>query len=344
VRWMPMLAIAFLLVPACADEPVRAPTVDGAPGAAPSGPAPDPEGPTGTLPRLDPEHGPALAQGTAVALVDAGEAPHRELRYDFSAAPVGSPVGGTFTATHGATGAGSAGELLSAGGPTTVAAPTEVTVTEVDDAGVATVRFTYGRGEVTDPGGMSEPELHHLADAVGGLADAEVTYEVTDRGLTTLVGADLPEVGASGDAADVVVIAERVPAFIQPLPVEPVGTGAVWTVRSTARVGGVPVVHTVTVELLDRDGDVLELLFTIDDADGSDGATGPWSSAERGRPPVSTVALEGGGNVTARLDRPVPLGASKGLTVELVQDALGSEPGAPLERTIVWDASLETTG
>jgi hypothetical protein len=344
VRWMPMLAIALLLVPACADEPVRAPTVDGAPGAAPSDPAPDPGWPTGTLPRLDPDPDPELDRGTAVALVDPGEAPHRELRYDFSSAPVGTPVGGTFTATHGATGTGSAGDPLPAGGPTTVEAPTEVTVTEVDDVGVATVRFTYGRGEVTDPGGLSDPELDRLEDAVGGLADAEVTYEVTDRGLTTLVGSDLPAVGASGAAADVSVIAERVPAFIQPLPDEPVGTGAVWTVRSTALVGGVPVVHTVTVELLDRDGDVLELLFTIDDAEGENGATGPGTSAEPGRPLASTVALDGGGNVTARLDRPVPLGASKGLTVELVHDALGSEPGAPLERTIVWDASLETTG
>jgi hypothetical protein len=72
--------------------------------------------------------------------------------------------------------------------------------------------------------------------------------------------------------------------------------------------------------------------------------TEPGASAEPGRPPASAVALDGGGNVTARLDRPVPLGASKGLTVELEDAALGAGPGAPLDRTLVWDASLETSG
>jgi hypothetical protein len=341
VRWMPMVAIALLLVPACAEEPVRAPTVAGVPEASSSVPAPEGVGPAGVPPRLEP------GQRPTIALVDAGAEPRRELRYDFSSAPLGEPVDGTFTATHGANGAGGP---LPPDAPITVEAPTEVTVTDVDDAGVATVRFAYGRGEVVDPAGIAHPELHRLQDAVDALADAEVTYEVTDRGLATLVGSDPPSIGAPGGGSDAAMIAERVPAFIQPLPAEPVGTGAVWTVTSTAEVEGVPVAHTVTVELLERDGDVLELLFTIEDTGLEDGggARDPAGSSEPGSTTGAAVALDGGGNVTARLDRPVPLGASKGLTVELVLDAAGAEPGTapggPLERTIVWDASLETAG
>jgi hypothetical protein len=56
------------------------------------------------------------------------------------------------------------------------------------------------------------------------------------------------------------------------------------------------------------------------------------------------LTLDGGGNSTTRLDRPLPVGASHGMTAQMILQLLGSDGGEPLQRTIVSDASLETDG
>jgi hypothetical protein len=339
VRWVTAPTLALLLLSACASGQPLAPSIDASPPAERSGGAAIAEdrGTRATAPET------VARDGTTVALVDAGEVPRRELRYDFAGARRGVPVGGVLTTTYGVGGTDRSGDPLPARPPTTLAASTEMTVLDVDDAGTATVAFAFAAGAVTDTGGASPRELERLEALVEGLSLVRSTYEVDSQGFTTLVDVDPPaDRGTAAAAAaggfDAVTVAQRLPAFVQPLPAEPVGVGAVWSVVGTTHLGTLPVTYAMTVELLDLDGDLLELLFTVDDATRAD-----VTSAASGSPvdAVTGLALTGGGNVTTRLDQALPLAAATGMTAEV---ALDPERSTTLQRTIVSDASLETTG
>jgi hypothetical protein len=342
---MATFVAALSLLSACSGAPTPAPSIEASPdGAAPgTTTAPEAGSDTDELTSDDPPTTLAAEEDlgrTTVTLLDVGEEPHRELRYAFSQTP--TPVAGTFTATYGVSGTDAAGEPLPDRAPVTVAAPTEVAVVEVDDDGTATVTFDYGSGEVTDPGALEGPDLAAVESTLEALTEVQATYRVDDRGFVTLLDADGPDTGAGAGGTDVTAIARRVPAFVQPLPAEPVGVGARWTVTTTIEVGGVPVVHTVSVELLERDGELLELLFTIDEADPAAGSEDVDPSADTLT--ISSLSVDGGGNVTTRLDRPVPIGAAKGLTAELQLEVTRGDERTRFDRTILSDASLETDG
>jgi hypothetical protein len=354
VRWIPMLVVALLsLLPACAGGSTPAPAID----ASPEVPAPSTSAAAGhsQRPLDDSRAEPAVpaAEPPVLTLVDAGQTPRQRLRYDFPRTRVDVPISGLLTTTYGLNGTTVSGDPLPDRGPMTMATPTEVTVTDVDDVGAATVAVVFGGGEVVDPGGLERTELEGVEDAVASLAGVRITYQVDDRGLATSLDSAVPDDVRPERAMDLTGIAKRVPAFVQLLPDEPVGVGAVWRVTSTTTVGGVPVVHTVRVELLDIDGELLELLSTVEDAGPAEPARRALPVDPTGSAPgtaavedtvLTSLTLDGGGNVTARLDRPVPVAASKGMTAELLVDVLTGHGAATLERTIVSDASLETDG
>jgi hypothetical protein len=346
---IPFIVAALLLLPACAGDTTPAPSIEATPDTATTptedtdtagdgdgdgGGGDGPPGPAaGGTSASDPD-------STILTLVDAGHAPHQALRYDFSAAKLEVPVPGTVTTTYGIAGTTAAGDALPAREATTVAAPTEMAVVDVDDDGTATVSFAFTGGEIIEPGGAEGQELAGLEAVMEALAGVQTTFEVDDRGFTTPIGLDGP--GASGSRPDVTAITRRVPSFVQPLPAEPIGVGAVWTVQRITHLGGFPVEQSTTVELLDIDGDLIELLFTVTDAV----PTGEEAAAPvlPGQVQLIELTLDGGGNSTTRLDRPLPVGASHGMTAQATLQLLGTDRGEPVQRTILSDASLETHG
>jgi hypothetical protein len=339
-RALPLILAVSLLLPACAGDVAPAPSIE----ASPDTSSPLTDEATGDA-TDDAPPGPAAAgssavssDGTTLSLVDAGDAPRRTLRYDLSEARPEVPLEGTVTTTYGITGTTSAGEPLPAREATTVAAPVEVTVVDVDEDGTAEVSFAFTGGRIVEPGGAEGQELVGLEAIMEALTGVRTTFEVDDRGFSTPIGLE----GLGGSRPDVTAIARRVPSFVQPLPAEPVGVGAVWTVRRVTHVGGFPVEHATTVELLDIDGDVLELLFTVTDAVPTvEGAAVPVLPRQMR---ITELTLDGGGNSTTRLDRPLPIGASHGMTAQMLLQLLGTDGDEPLQRTIVSDASLETNG
>jgi hypothetical protein len=339
---IPLVVAALLLLPACAGDTTPAPSIEATPDTASTPTEGTDTGAGGDGPPGAAAAGTSAsdADRTILTLVDAGDAPRRSLRYDFSAARLEVPSPGTVTSTFGIAGTTAAGESLPAREATTVAAPTEVTVVEVDDAGTATVEFAFTGGDVVEPGGAEGQELARLEAVMEALAGVRTVFEVDDRGFTTPIGLEGSE--ASGSRPDVTAITRRVPSFVQPLPDEPIGVGAVWTVQRITHLDGFPVEHSTTVELLDIDGDLIELLFTVTDAvpTGEEGA----APALPGQVQLIELTLDGGGNSTTRLDRPLPVGASHGMTAQMILQLLGSDGGEPLQRTIVSDASLETDG
>jgi hypothetical protein len=339
-RWIPTLAVALLL-PACGGG-TPSPSIEASPERTPE--VTSSADPADELLAGAPEAD-ASATGLAVprvTLLDAGEAPHRPLRYAFAPGRVEVPAAGTLTATYATAGTTTSGEPLADRGPTTVAAPSEVTIVDLDEDGTATVRVDHRGGQVTEPGGLDPEELRAVEHALDGLGEVWATYRIDDRGFVTPVAEDGPDPARRWAGSDVTALARRVPAFVQPLPAEPVGVGASWTVTRPTEIAGVLVEQTTTVELLERDGDLLELLVTVRDA-GPVGAGSLTASRDR-EVTLTALQVDGGGNVTARLDRPVPVGASHGLTATFAFAVTDVEGRRTIERTVVSDASYEVDG
>jgi hypothetical protein len=339
-RWIPTLVVALLL-PACGGG-TPSPSIEASPERTPEVTAS--VDPTEELLEGAPETDTSTAELAAprVTLLDAGEAPHRPLRYAFAPGRVEVSAAGTLTATYATTGTTTGGQPLADRGPTTVAAPSEVTVVDLDEDGTATVRVDHGGGHITDPGGLDPEERRTVEQALDGLEEVRATYRIDDRGFVTPVAEEGPEPALRWAGSDVTALARRVPAFVQPLPAEPVGVGATWTVTRPTEIAGVLVEQTTVVELLERDGDLLELLVTVQDA-GPVGA-GTLTSSDEVEVTLTALEVDGGGNVTARLDRPVPVGASQGLTATFAFTVSDVEGRRTVERTVVSDASYEVEG
>jgi hypothetical protein len=213
---IPLVVAALLLLPACAGDTTPAPSIEATPDTASTPTEGTDTGAGGDGPPGAAAAGTSAsdADRTILTLVDAGDAPRRSLRYDFSAARLEVPSPGTVTSTFGIAGTTAAGESLPAREATTVAAPTEVTVVEVDDAGTATVEFAFTGGDVVEPGGAEGQELARLEAVMEALAGVRTVFEVDDRGFTTPIGLEGSE--ASGSRPDVTAITRRVPSFVQP--------------------------------------------------------------------------------------------------------------------------------
>jgi hypothetical protein len=340
-RWIPALAVAFLL-PACGGGR-PSPAVDASP--APSAPeVSSPADPADELlGRAPASDRPSTELATPrVTLLDTGEAPHRPLRYAFAPGRVEVPAAGTLTATYAIAGATAGGEPMPDRAPTTIAAPSEVTITELDADGTATISVDHRAGRVTDPGGLDGEELRTVEQALDRLEEVRATYRIDDRGFVTPVEVEAPDPAPRWGGADVTALAHRVPAFVPPLPAEPVGVGATWTVTRPTEIAGVFVDQAVRVELLERDGDLLELLVTVQDAGPTDG--GAVTGSEDVEVTFASLEVDGGGNVTTRLDRPVPVGASHGLTATFAFVVIDDDGRRTVQRTVVSDASYEVDG
>jgi hypothetical protein len=339
-RWIPTLAVALLL-PACGGG-TPSPSIEASPERTP--------GVTSSADPTDELRDPASASAgetselatSRVTLLDAGDDPRRPLRYAFAPGRVEVPAAGTLTATYATAGTTAAGEPLAERGPTTIAAPSEVTVMDLDEDGTATVSVDHRSGHITDAGGLDDEGVRTVEHALDGLEEVRATYRIDDRGFVTPVAEEAPDPAPRWAGSDVTALARRVPAFVQPLPAEPVGVGASWTVTRPTEIAGVLVEQTTTVELLERDGDLLELLVTVQEA----GPVGTGTISTSGDAEVTLTALEvdGGGNVTARLDRPIPVGASHGLTATFAFAVDDADGRRAVERTVVSDASYEVDG
>jgi hypothetical protein len=172
-----------------------------------------------------------------------------------------------------------------------VAAPTETEVLAVDTEGTATVSFGFGTGEVVEPGGLGAAERAAIDQAIGALEGFRTTYAVDTRGFATRVDAGAAEGTGAAGGVGVEAIARHLPGSVQPLPEEPVGAGAVWTVERTTDVGGLLVRQAFTVELLALEDDLVELLFTVEDAAPA-GGTGPFVASDGVRTEVRTIVSD----------------------------------------------------
>ena len=109
------------------------------------------------------------------------------------------------------------------------------------------------RADPVLPEGTEIHHVEHVEESVRALNDTRGRYDLNDRGI--VVDSDVPwTVGQERINPRVTIMLSNVRSAIAtiPLPVEPVGIGAVWEVRREVRIWSARVTQTTRYELVDR--------------------------------------------------------------------------------------------
>jgi hypothetical protein len=225
-----------------------------------------------------------------VTVLDPGNQPRRELRYDFAEGNTEQLV----LQTTGRVVVSMEGQQLPATESPPLRFVMDIAVADVRDDGSARIEFETTSVDVSGDGGATAAAMG--LDALQGLSGWSL---VDTRGYTRDGG-----IGLSNASDQLAQVTDNLEQSLQqlsvPLPAEPVGEGAQWRVVGQVRSGALSLSQTALYTLASIDGDELELIATLEQS-----AT-PQRIEVPGMPAGAAVAtlesLEGKGDSTIRLD------------------------------------------
>jgi hypothetical protein len=241
---------------------------------------------------------PAAAQlpsdSSGVVVVDAGEEPRQELRYDWKVEQserLRSVLTVDVAASEGGQG------VMQMQLP--VSMTIDATVTKVEPDGSAWVALTFqemqfgpmsASGPGVPDGDLAAAEFDAaMASVAPLLTEARVWQRIDDRGQVLTTNVEFPE-GFPLEARQQIAQTTNSVAL---LPKEPVGIGARWEATGTSESQGVAISVTSAMDLVDRDGDDVTVAMSMRDTGGLDT---PMAVDN----PFDEFAIEGTG--TYRLD------------------------------------------
>lgn len=196
------------------------------------------------------------SEGLSIELIDAGEAPRRELRYR---PPVGHSERFVLQIVAADMGAVNGRAMISGTQPSLrMAFRLEVTEAEDDWFGLV------GSVESIDPLDDNPPEMRDLVRRLSqGVVGAEARVAFTSRGLP--IGAQVRAPQGAEDGGDVLVRSalRALTEAVIPTPPAPVGLGASWRIERDVDLSGVPsrIEITYTVERIDEES--VELVMRL---------------------------------------------------------------------------------
>lgn len=184
---------------------------------------------------------------TRVVVTDAGSEPRQTLRFAVAA-------GGTQHATM-TMQMDSAVSLNGRAQPSTALPPMQmgmtVTIPKVEDSGAITATFRYDHLKVLGTGKIAD----QLQAGLAPLSKVTGTLRTTASG--GMIDADLDLPGNLDPTMKSLLdsIKEQLGNMVVPLPSEPVGVGATWTVHTESAIGGIKATIEYSYKLLAHQGD-----------------------------------------------------------------------------------------
>lgn len=195
----------------------------------------------------------------------------------------------------------------------------DVQVAEVSPEGNLRVQTELVAVDLVDREGVQAGMSDMLRGSLGGLVGMTTEGWMTSQGVTTQMNVNMPA-GAPADAQDQAVsMQQNLSSGSLPMPLEAVGVGAVWEVRSRTASNGLVVdeVKLVTLESMFSDAVLLDIQLSQTLADPN--------MVPPGLPPGTQVSItrfesQGGGKSAVRLDRLVPDAGESQMTMEMEFD------------------------
>lgn len=255
----------------------------------------------------------AIQTNGDVVLEEAGASPRQRLRYDMSVGDLQTvqlTLASTITTTM--------DELAM---PTMKMPTTATTITtridEVTKTGMTTVSLRIDAAEIVDAEGVQPMLSKQIENSIGGTVGQSATMVVSDRGIGKSLSFD-DTAKTNPVMTQILESLESTFAMLAtPLPEEPVGPGARWTVESTISQQMVSVTQVVTYTLEGVEDGVLTLGLEVKHA------AEPQKMALQQAPPgaeieLLSLSLEGSGRATLSLSNLAPSEAAVESTSESV--------------------------
>jgi len=206
----------------------------------------------------------------------------------------------------------------------------KVKVVDVKD-GQATITADIAGNDIVGKEGGNPMMVTMMKGAFDGMTGTSLTVTMSDRGEIVPGEIKVPDDAEPMIRQQLESIQQSLGQLALPLPEEPIGSGAKWTVTANMNTGGIDqvVVYTVTVDKID--GDNVTLKTAISSEAGKQEAKlpnmPPGMKAE-----LQSLKMVGTGSQTSILGMPLPAAALSDATTDVVMvvDVPGN-PAGPQE-------------
>ncbi|MCB9752588.1 MAG: hypothetical protein H6713_21755 [Myxococcales bacterium] len=235
------------------------------------------------------------------------------------------------------------------GGPLSLKLPRTRTTMRITMGGEAEGGARHGEVELLDALVLEEPgqiatAARALRQQLPRLKGARGYLLIDARGVVREAEVELPDALAGEEASrelrgTIEGLRETLSQLTVPLPDEPIGEGARWSVSAPrSRKDGISLLHTAICQLRSRRGDELELAFEVVQSAEPQPITAPAELAGA-RVELVSYAAEGTGRMRLELDELFPQWVEMALKSELELRAQGGGPSL----TIGLDIELQAT-
>lgn len=136
-------------------------------------------------------------------------------------------------------------------------------VTQVKPDGSARIEFVIERANAKDVSGVPPMVVSAVDQALQGMVGMKGYTLITNRGVVEAGDVEVPSDAPATVKEMAGKMRESLMQFASPVPVEPVGIGAVWEVTSHPTAGGVKVTQKARQKLVGRNGPHIQTEATV---------------------------------------------------------------------------------
>jgi hypothetical protein len=242
----------------------------------------------------------ALAQ-PVITVQEYGEAPRDEIRYQFTP---DATARATMTMNMQMSMSMGAMQMPSTPIPA-IGVPITMRTTEVRGDGSARYEFEFGTPVIAEGSGGNPALAQMLESSLAAIAGSTGWYRIDSRGNLLESSFNVPAGTPDQTGQMINEMQNQMYQLSAPFPAEAVGAGARWQLTTSVIISGAPLMMTTGYTLLRRDGDIVELGLTIDQATAA--APAPVPGVPSGtEATVSTNDGGGTGKMTIDLKTMLP--------------------------------------
>ena len=216
----------------------------------------------------------------------------------------------------------------------TVEVKMDVTPSAASD-GASTYAFAVTSATRSELDGASERLKKAMDTAVEGMADSKGTLHIDGSGRMSTADYGLPEVPTPGLRPSLAGFQQSFSQLFVVFPETPVGVGASWSSTSHFELSGIPVEQRATYTLKAREGDVLTLAVSFEQAASGDAAA-PAGVALEG----TQFGGRGTGTLTVALDSPFPTQAEAQSRSRVLSSVTMGGAAQPVEMDLLSTLSI----
>ena len=274
-----------------------------------------------------------------VTLIEAGAEPRRELRFDVDE---GTKHAAEMTMRMTMTQSMGAAAMPPQKMPAMVMT-VETTAVDVQDSGDIAFDFAYTKAQVLEEEGVMPMMISMMKEVMNSVAGLSGSGVMSDRGMNRSLKLNEQDNMDPMLRQQTENIQQSMQQMSAPLPEEPVGVGAKWSVETPINQNGLSITQIATYTLRKIDGDVADLDVELKQTAAAQDVEAP--GMPKGAVKLTSLSSSGTGTATVALNRLVPMSSTMKSSTEMnLTMSMGAGEPQAMKQKIDLDMSLKSAG